>query len=122
MRNTLVLACAAAATTLSGCATYGGGGYGAGPSSDGYWEREYRPGDYAERGLRDDDTIYRGRDGRYYCKRDDGSTGLVVGGIAGGVLGNIIAPGGSKTLGTILGAAGGAVAGRAIDRNDARCR
>jgi outer membrane lipoprotein SlyB len=38
------------------------------------------------------------------------------------VLGNIIAPGDSRTLGTILGAAGGAVAGRAIDRDGARCR
>jgi len=45
-----------------------------------------------------------------------------IGGIAGGVLGNIIAPGGSDTLGTILGAAGGAAAGRAIDRNGTRCR
>jgi outer membrane lipoprotein SlyB len=66
--------------------------------------------------------VYVGRDGRYYCKRDDGTTGLIVGGLAGGVLGNIIAPGGSKTLGTILGAGAGALAGRAIDRNDVRCR
>ena len=41
--------------------------------------------------------------------------------------GNVIAPGGSETLGTVLGAIGGAVAGRAIERsgnnnNDVRCR
>lgn len=84
-----------------------------------------RPGTYGgsrhHRGLRDDDYIYRDNSGRYYCKRDDGTTGTIVGAIAGGVLGNVIAPGGSKTLGTILGAGGGALAGRAIDRNDIRC-
>lgn len=36
--------------------------------------------------------------------RNDGTTGLIVGGMAGGVLGSIIAPGGSKTVGAILGA------------------
>jgi hypothetical protein len=58
----------------------------------------------------------------YYCKKPDGTTGLIVGGIAGGVLGNIIAPGGSKTLGTILGAGVGAIAGNAIDKKNIRCR
>jgi hypothetical protein len=38
------------------------------------------------------------------------------------VLGNIIAPGGSELLGTVLGAAAGAAAGSAIDRNEVRCR
>lgn len=83
-----------------------------------------RPGTYSGtryRTLGDNDYIYRDNEGRYYCKRDDGTTGTIVGAIAGGVLGNIIAPGGSKTLGTILGAGGGALAGRAIDRNDIRC-
>ena len=69
-----------------------------------------------------DERVYRGRDGRYYCRRNDGTTGLIVGGIAGGVLGNIIAPGNSETLGTLLGAAGGAIAGQAIDRNNTKCR
>lgn len=36
--------------------------------------------------------------------RSDGTTGLIVGGMAGGVLGSIICPGGSKTVGAILGA------------------
>ncbi|WP_070156990.1 glycine zipper 2TM domain-containing protein, partial [Sphingobium phenoxybenzoativorans] len=80
-------------------------------------DRDGRPPRY----LRDNDQIYRGNDGSYYCKRDDGTTGTIVGAIAGGVLGNVIAPGGSKTLGTILGGAGGAIAGRAIDKNDIRC-
>jgi hypothetical protein len=46
---------------------------------------------------------------------------IIADGIAGGVLGNVSAPGGSETLGTLLGAAGGALAGRAIDR-DAKCK
>ena len=41
--------------------------------------------------------------------------------MAGGVFGNIIAPGGSKTLGTILGAGAGALIGRAID-DGVECR
>lgn len=125
MRIPVSVLALAAAIPLGACATYGDDGYGYGGDGyfgqEGYAERSYRRGDYRARPLRDDDNIYRGRDGRYYCRRDDGTTGLVVGGIAGGVLGNIIAPGGSKTLGTILGAAAGALGGREIDRSDARC-
>jgi uncharacterized protein YcfJ len=69
-----------------------------------------------------DERIYRGSDGRYYCRRSDGTAGLIVGGIAGGVLGDVIAPGGSKTLGTVLGAIGGAAIGNAVDRDNVRCR
>lgn len=68
------------------------------------------------------DYIYRGSDHRYYCRRDDGTTGLIVGGIAEGVLGQIIAPGGAKTLGAIIGAGAGALIGRAIDDGDVVCR
>ena len=77
---------------------------------------------YRERRLGSNDRVYRGQDGRYYCRRPDGSTGLIIGAVAGGVLGNIIAPGGSDTLGTILGAVAGGAAGRSIDRNSVRCR
>ena len=68
------------------------------------------------------DRVYRGSDNRYYCKRDDGTTGLIVGGISGAVLGTIIAPGQSKVLGTIIGAGAGALIGRAIDDGDVVCR
>lgn len=94
------------------------------PSYNGYdASRYYResPGQ-RERRLSYRDRVYRGQDGRYYCRRSDGSTGLIVGAIVGGVLGNQIAPGGSEVLGTILGAGAGALAGRAIDRGEARCR
>jgi hypothetical protein len=92
----------------------------------GYWDPapQYRRDDrrYPTRRLGRNDRIYRGSDNRYYCRRDDGTSGLIVGGISGGVLGNIIAPGGSKALGTIIGAGAGAIIGRAIDRGDVVCR
>ena len=94
------------------------------PSYGGYDAARYYRDDprYHERTLTSDDRLYRGNDGRYYCRRSDGTTGLIVGAIAGGVLGDIIAPGGSKTLGTVIGAGSGALVGHAIDANDARCR
>ena len=72
---------------------------------------------YQERVLSSDDRVYRGHDGRYYCTRTDGTTGLIVGGIAGATLGNVIDGGHSRTAGTLLGAVIGAVAGSAIERN-----
>lgn len=94
------------------------------PRSGGYYADNYYRKDsrYRERRLSRNDRIYRGRDGQYYCRRSDGTTGLIVGGIAGGVLGNLIAPGGSKTLGTVIGAAGGAAVGASVDKGDVRCR
>lgn len=77
---------------------------------------------YRERRLGRDDRIYRGRDNRYYCRRSDGTTGLIVGGIAGGVLGGAIVGGNSAPLGVILGALAGGAAGNAIDKNNVRCR
>ena len=77
---------------------------------------------YGERRLTRNDRIYRGNDGRYYCRRNDGTTGLIIGALAGGLLGNQIDNGRSSTLGTLLGAGGGALIGRSIDRGEARCR
>ena len=87
--------------------------------------RYYRAGpNYQERVLSADERIYRGNDGRYYCKRNDGTTGLIVGAVAGGVLGNVIDGGHSRSVGTILGAILGGAAGQRIDKNnsDVRCR
>lgn len=93
------------------------------PGQGGYYaDNYYREGtSYQDRRLSSSDRVYRGQNGRYYCRRPDGTTGLIVGGLAGGVLGNIIAPGGSNTLGTILGAVAGGAGGRAIDRNNVKC-
>jgi hypothetical protein len=140
---------AAGAATLGGCATYGSGyddgGWGyydrgyysqygrydynnPDPRYGGYYPERYYRNDsrYRERVLSSNDRVYRGQDGNYYCRRADGSTGIVVGGlaggVAGGVIGSLIAPGGSQTLGTVLGAMAGAAAGAAIADNSVRCR
>ena len=131
----IVVAGALAAAMLAGCTSDGGNGRPEArwrqydynrpdPNYGGYYADRYYREDtrHRERRLSRNDRLYRGQDGRYYCRRSDGTTGLVIGAIAGGVLGNVIAPGGSETLGTILGAGAGAIAGRAIDRNDVRCR
>lgn len=63
------------------------------------------------------------RNGRTYCRRSDGTTGLIVGGVGGALVGRSVDNGG--LLGTALGAAGGALAGRAVDRTltaKQRCR
>jgi hypothetical protein len=79
---------------------------------------------YTERRVTYDDQVYRGSDGRYYCKRSDGTTGLIVGAIGGGVLGNVIDGGHNRVGGTLIGGALGALLGSAVDRNsnDLRCR
>ncbi|WP_422058287.1 glycine zipper 2TM domain-containing protein [Sphingomonas sp.] len=121
--RTGMIALSAGAMALTGaCSQYGYDRPGYAGASDWDAARYYRDGSYEERRLSRGDNVYVGRDGRYYCRRSDGSAGLIVGGIAGGVLGNIIAPGGSKTLGTIIGAAGGAAIGSAVDKGEVRCR
>jgi hypothetical protein len=78
---------------------------------------------YSERRLSASDQVYRGSDGRYYCKRSDGTTGLIVGAAAGGILGNVIDGGGNRLAGTLIGGTLGALAGKSIDQNsDVRCR
>lgn len=86
--------------------------------------RYYRAGpNYRERRLTAADEVYRGSDGRYYCKRSDGTTGLIVGGAGGAILGNIIDGGHNRVAGTLIGGALGALAGKAIEQNnDVRCR
>lgn len=89
-------------------------------------ERKYGRGYYDERRdaqyIGEDTRLWRGDDGRYYCRRNDGTTGLIIGAAVGGLVGNEIAGRGDRTLGAILGAAGGALLGREIDRGDYRCR
>lgn len=146
MSAKLILPALAAVSMLSGCATYGRNdnqyanewGYydtsyynqygrydynNPDPGYNGYYADRYYKTDrrYREHRLSENDRVYRGQNGQYYCRRSDGTTGLIVGGIAGGVLGNIIAPGDSKTLGTILGAIGGAAVGAAAD-SGMKCR
>ncbi len=129
MRIALTTAVAAAAVmTTAGCATYSDpyGGYSAydynrpDPRYGGYYpERYYRSGQPVV--ITSNDRISRGRDGRYYCRRPDGTTGLVVGGAIGGTLGAIIAPGGSEILGALIGGAAGAAIGSQVERGEVRC-
>lgn len=67
---------------------------------------------------------WQGDDGRYYCKRSNGTTGLIVGGAAGALVGRAIDTRGERTTGTVLGAAAGALLGRQVERgsSNARCR
>jgi hypothetical protein len=67
---------------------------------------------------------WRGRDGRYRCRKPNGTTGLIVGGAAGAVIGHEIAGRGDRTLGAILGGAAGALIGREVERgvSSRRCR
>lgn len=87
-----------------------------------YADRYYRSGSYyADRRLSYNDRVYRGYDGRYYCRRDDGTTGLIIGAGIGALLGNQVDIGGSRTLSTILGGAAGAAIGASIDKGGVRC-
>ena len=67
-------------------------------------------------------SLLAGNDGRYYCHRSDGTTGLLVGLAAGALVGRAIDTHGDRATGTILGAAGGALLGRSIDRGRTVCR
>lgn len=146
----IILLPLAAAVMTAGCATdrygYGDDGYGyydrgyysqygkydynnPDPRYGGYYADNYYRNDprYRERTMAYNDRVYRGRDGRLYCRRSDGSTGLLVvgGAVVGGVAGNIIAPGDSRTLGTIIGAIAGGALGAAAGshaNDSARCR
>ena len=97
---------------------------------DSDWDpaHHYRDGKYEERQLAAEDRVYRGSDGRYYCKRSDGTTGLVLGAVGGGLIGHAL---GGGVLGTLLGAGGGGLLGKHLDqknddaqnrRNGYRCR
>ena len=95
------------------------------PPSGGYYyaDQYYRDGRYyRERRLTRNDRIYRGRDGRYYCRRPDGTTGLIVGAAVGGLIGNAVDNGRSSLLGTLIGAAAGGALGREVERGSVRCR
>lgn len=80
-------------------------------------------GRYIEpRRVRHGDKIWRGKDGRYYCKRDNGTTGLIIGAAGGALVGRAIDTRGDRTVGTLVGAVAGGLLGREIDRGEARCR
>ena len=83
------------------------------------FQRYYRNGNYVG-------PTWRGRDGRYRCRRSNGTTGLLIGGAAGALIGNQVAGRGDRLLGTVIGGAAGALVGREVDRGiqrrNRRCR
>lgn len=125
-----------AAVLVTGCVDDGGGpGYYGNdyrrydynrpdPNSNGYYADQYYRDDrrYQERRLGSNDRVYVGKDGRYYCRRSDGTTGLIVGAAVGGLLGNSLGRGDSGVLATLLGAGAGAALGSSIDRGNVNCR
>lgn len=77
--------------------------YGYAPARTAYAEPVYR-----------DTRTWRGNDGRYYCQKRDGTTGLIIGAAAGAIVGREIDSRGDRTLGTVLGAAAGALLGKEV--------
>ena len=67
---------------------------------------------------------WRGQDGRLRCRRSNGTTGLIVGGAGGALVGRALDRGRNRATGTILGAAVGALVGREVQRSRSvrRCR
>jgi hypothetical protein len=87
-----------------------------------YQQRAYYnsyPANYGEP-VYNNTRVWRGDDNRYYCRKSDGTTGLLIGGAVGALLGREVAGRGDRTLGAILGAAGGALLGKSID-SKTRC-
>ncbi|WP_203308776.1 MULTISPECIES: glycine zipper 2TM domain-containing protein [Sphingomonas] len=110
------LSLAAAALTMTAGAVV--------PTAPAAAQRYYGNG-YYDRGGYDygrGDRVYRGDRGYYrdraYRRCNSGTTGTIVGAIAGGLLGRTIDTRGDRTLGTVLGAGAGALAGRAVERSD----
>ena len=66
-------------------------------------------------------TWYDGK-GRLRCKRSNGTTGLIVGAAGGALVGRAIDTRGERATGTIIGAAAGALLGREVDRSRKRYR
>jgi hypothetical protein len=93
---------------------YRGDRYGYGAPRGGYYAYGGYPSYDAGPGYYRDRGNYRREN--YRC-RSDGTTGTIIGAIAGGLIGNGIAGRGDRAVGTIIGGGLGAVAGNAIDRN-----
>jgi len=68
--------------------------------------------------------VWRDRQGRYRCRRGNGTTGLIIGGAGGALVGRALDGGRNHTTGTIVGAVAGALVGREVQRSrqTRRCR
>ena len=106
MRKT-ILAVTMAAATLTAIPAFAHNG-----------QRGHRHYQTTDNGIR----YWRGDDGKADCRQRNGPTGLLIGGVAGALVGRTIDTSGDRTAGTVLGAVGGALIGREIERSTARCR
>lgn len=66
--------------------------------------------------------VWRDSRGRLRCHRPDGTTGLIIGAAGGALIGRAIDTHGERATGTIIGAAAGALIGRSVERSRVRCR
>ncbi len=97
----------------------------------GYYESQYRDRYYGQRQYDDryygqsqyDDRYYGRTDRRYYGdRRCSGTTGTIVGGAGGALIGRAIDGGRNRTTGTIAGGVIGALLGRGVGKNSCRSR
>ena len=96
-------------------------GYGQG-YAQGYGNYYAQPG-YGSSYQRETYPVQQGyyqQNNGYRC-HSDGTTGAILGAIAGGLIGNGVAGRGDRTAGALIGGAGGLFAGRAIERSGNRC-
>ena len=67
--------------------------------------------------------VWRDSQGRLRCQRPNGTTGLIVGAAGGALIGRAIDTRGERATGTIVGGVLGALVGREVERSqDLRCR
>ena len=120
----------AASAVPAAAADFHSSGYRSAPVEDSWNQYRDRYRDRYDRGDRygygepvyRNTRVWRGNDGRTYCRKKDGTTGLIIGGAAGALLGREIDGGRNRTLGTILGAAAGALIGKEVAQGSTRCR
>ena len=146
LKNTaLALAASGLAATAipAAAADFGHGGYHAAPHEDSWnkhrnrdrydrdrYRRSYddnyysRSGNYYGEPVYRNTQVWRGQDGRTYCRKKDGTTGLIIGAAAGALIGRSVSGYGDRTLGTVIGGALGALLGKQVAQNtgNSRCR
>lgn len=82
-----------------------------------HWGHAY--GHYRDRGYDQEQGYYRDYRPYHRCHRND-TTGLILGGAGGALIGRALDPRGDHATGTILGAGAGALLGREVARNNCR--
>jgi len=88
------------------------------------WRAQQYQQQYQQPRYYNDRAGYRGQSAyaNGACRKDSNTGGTILGALAGGVAGNVIAQQGDKTLGTAIGAVGGGILGRELDKRKYSCR